>query len=120
MRGRIKGVSVYVRRPSTSGADWLGNPVSTWSDPETVGNVLVAVGAVVDDLEANRPEGVSVSYTLVFPKSYTDSLRGCEIQVPNDSEWYHVIGDPKPQIDGQAILSYNGRNRVVEVTRDDG
>lgn len=120
MRGRIKGVAVNVRRPIADGVDELGNPVSTWSEPDDVANVLVAVGATADTLEENRPDGITVAYTLVFPSTYTESLRGCEIQVPNDESWYSVIGDPLPQIDGQALIPYNGRNRVVQIARDDG
>lgn len=121
MRGRIRGVSVAVRRPLANGSvDELGRPVTTWSEPETVDNVLVAVGATDDMLEVNRPDGITVAYTLVFPKAYADNLRGCEVRVPNDEEWYGVIGNPLPQLDGQALMPYNGRNRVVQIARDDG
>jgi hypothetical protein len=112
---------VDVRRPlATAGTDELGNPVTLWSDPEGVGNVLVAVGSTSDTGGENRPDGVRVAYTLVFPKAYAASLRGCQVRVPDDPVWYAVDGDPKPQLDGQALLPYNGRNRVVLAVSEDG
>lgn len=116
----MRGVDVLLRKPVESGKDSLGNPVCTWSEPEVVSDVLVAVGATADSLESNRPDGVTVAYTLVWPKSHADSLRGCQVKVPGDPEWYSVAGDPKPQVDGQMLRPYNVRNRVVEAVRDDG
>lgn len=94
----IKGVTVTVRRPSTSGTDRFGNPVKEWTT-ETVSNVLVSPGATLD-LEAARPEGVTVDLSLHFPKTYSESLEGCEIVLP--APWagtYSVIGAPTPYID---------------------
>lgn len=121
MRGRIKGTVVHVRKPVNSDeVDELGNPVTTWSEPETVSGVTVARDNPVEALEANRPYGVTSSCTLTFPKSYTESLRGCEIQLPGDETWWRVLGNPLPQIDGQTLMPYNGRNRVVRIGVDDG
>ena len=103
----IKGVSVTVKTPKQVMTnttpkkpvlDRFGNATYTYSS-KTVDNVLVAPGAT-RDLEAARPEGVTVAYTLHFPKSYTDSLEGCIITLP--SPWagdYRVIGDPRCYID---------------------
>ena len=55
--------------------------------------VLLAPGATAD-LDASRPEGVRVAYTVHFPKGYGKSLRGCSVVIENHK--YRVIGDPKP------------------------
>lgn len=94
----IKGVTVTVRRPTTSGTDRFGNAVKTWTT-ETVNNVLVSPGATAD-LEAARPEGVTVDLSLHFPKTYNESLEGCEVVLPAPwSGTYSVIGAPTPYID---------------------
>ena len=94
----IKGVSVTVKRPSSNADDRFGNPVVTYTD-ETVVNVLVSPGATTD-LEAARPDGVTVDMTLHFPKSYTQSLEGCKVVLPDPwSGTYDVIGAPSPYID---------------------
>lgn len=94
----IKGVTVAVRRPTTSGTDRFGNPVITWTT-ETVDDVLVSPGATAD-LEASRPEGVTVAYSLHFPKTFTSSLEGCEVTLPAPwSGTYRVIGAPGQYMD---------------------
>ena len=94
----INGVSVTVKRPSSTADDRFGNPVITWTD-ETVANVLVSPGATAD-LEAARPDGVTVDMTLHFPKSYTNTLEGCRVVLPAPwSATYDVIGAPSPYID---------------------
>ena len=103
----IKGVSVTVKTPKqvmtnttpkVPVLDRFGNATYTYTS-QTVANVLVAPGST-RDLDASRPKGVTVAYTLHFPKSYTDSLEGCIITLP--SPWagdYRVIGDPRCYID---------------------
>lgn len=92
------GVQVTVKSPVQGQPDRFGNATYTYTS-ETVDDVLVAPGAT-SDLEASRPEGVSVAYTLHFPKSFTGSLDGCIVTLP--APWagdYRVIGDPRPYID---------------------
>lgn len=94
----ISGTTVTVRTPTYGAADRFGNPAKTWTTA-TVDNVLVSPGATVD-LEAARPEGVTVAYTLHFPKTFTASLEGCEIILP--APWtgtYSVVGSPTPYMD---------------------
>ena len=110
MRGvvaMIKGVTVTVKTPKQVMTqdtppkpvlDRFGNATYTYTS-ETVNNVLVAPGAT-QDLDAARPEGVKVAYTLHFPKSFTGSLEGCIVTLP--APWagdYRVVGDPHPYID---------------------
>lgn len=94
----ISGVAVTVHRHVQQGVDRFNNAVYSTVD-ETVGNVLVSPGAT-DALSASRPEGVSVAYTLHFPKGYSSDLEGCTVTLPDP--WggeYAVIGKPSPYID---------------------
>lgn len=51
------------------------------------------VPGATSDLDATRPNGVRVAYTLHFPKTYTASLRDCAVEVRGTR--YTVVGDPK-------------------------
>ena len=94
----IKGVPVVVSTPTSTSVDDFGNAVKTWSE-QIVRNVLVSPGAT-SDLEAARPEGVTVAYTLHFPKSFTGSLEGCLVTLPEPwAGTYRVIGSPGAYID---------------------
>lgn len=100
----MKGVSieVWAKAPKTVDSvvqyDRFGNVIYEFAKTD-VSDVLVSPGATAD-LEAARPEGVTVAYTLHFPKSFTGSLEGAEIALP--APWagrYRVIGDPHEYID---------------------
>ena len=95
----ISGAEVTVLRPNVVGTDRLGAPIYGEPTPDAVDGVLVAPGATAD-LDASRPEGVTVAYTLHFPKGYDGPLEGCSVVLP--SPWggtYRVIGDPRPYMD---------------------
>lgn len=107
----IRGCTVAVLRPVTA-ADRFGNEVRTGHVAEQVDDVLVVPGATAD-MEASRPEGVTVAYTLHFPKAYTAGLEGCEVVLPEP--WagsYRVVGDPRPFMDANTPTRWN---RPVEV-----
>lgn len=94
----ISGTTVTVLHPVQGAADRFGNATYTWTS-EDVADVLIAPGAT-SELEASRPEGVQVAYTLHFPKTYTGALEGCKVVLP--SPWageYRVIGNPTPYMD---------------------
>lgn len=113
----LTGTTVTVLRPSVVGTDRLGNPVPGEPGAEQVGNVLVAPGPTAD-MEASRPEGVTVAYTLHFPKAYAGSLRGCYVRLPQPwSGTYRVVGDPRPYMDENTPGSWD---RPVEVEAADG
>jgi hypothetical protein len=102
----MKGVSVTVRSFVQTGVDRFNNPV-VMPIEQTVDNVLIAPGAT-QDLEASRPEGVSVAYTLHFPKAWTDSLEGCEIDLPAPySGTYRVIGNPGAYMDANTPTAWH-------------
>lgn len=109
----VQGETVTVIRREFE-RDELGEPSSERVTRETVGNVVVAPGST-SDLDASRPEGVTVSFTLCFPKSYGGDLRGCSVEVRGTE--YSVVGDP------QGYTSENTPgdwNLTAEVTRTDG
>ena len=93
--------------------DDLGEPVGAKTTTETLG-VLVCPGAT-SDLDETRPYGVTVAYTLHFPKTYTQPLKDCLIDVRGVE--YKVIGDPKPYTPENTPGAFN---LTVEVTRTDG
>lgn len=94
----IQGTTVTLVRKSISGYDRFGNAEYAEME-ETVNNVLVAPGAT-NDLEASRPEGVDVAYSLHFPKTYTGDLEGCKVTLPAPWEGtYRVIGKPGQYMD---------------------
>ena len=92
----IKGRTVIVYTPSEFETDRYNNQVVTAYEQTTVSNVLISPGATTE-LEASRPEGVSVSFTLHFPKSFSGNLEGCLIELPYPyTGKYRVIGNPLP------------------------
>lgn len=96
----MRGCSVDVLKPVQGQRDRFGNVTTTY-ERTTVTDVLVSPGATAD-LEASRPEGVTVAFTLHFPKTFTETLEGCEIELPspwNSGNPYKVIGAPAPYID---------------------
>ena len=112
MLGLFQGEPVEVIRPAIS-YDELREP--TYGEPEREQvEVLVCPGST-SDLDATRPNGVEVVFTLHFPKTYTKPLQGCRVEVCGDI--YEVIGDPRPYT---AANTPGAWNLTVEVKRVDG
>lgn len=84
--------TVRVYRPTASGTDRFNNAVETF-DSGTDVDVLVAP-TTTNDLDADRPDGVARRMQLHFPKTWTSSLRGCEVGI-GGKRW-RVVGDPWP------------------------
>ena len=83
----IQGETVTVMRTERV-LDELGEPTYGEEAREEVENVVVAPGATAD-LDASRPEGVTVAYTLCFPKTYAGELKGCAVEVRGSaSAWW--------------------------------
>lgn len=80
----ISGCAVEVLRRNGTSVDAHGNEVPGEWAPEAVANVLPQPGATTD-LDASRPNGVTVSMTFHFPKTYTASLRDCLIRLEGAS-----------------------------------
>ena len=107
----MKGINVTVYMPRGAEFDRFGNEISLFDEIE-VSDVLISPGAT-ESLDASRPEGVSVAYSLQFPKTFKGSLEACEIELPQP--WggrYRVIGNPMPYIDANTPTRWN---RPVEV-----
>ena len=109
----IQGETVTVIRAHEV-LDELGEPMEAEDAAEAVANVVVAPGATAD-LDASRPEGVTVAYTLGFPKTYTGELKGCAVEVRGKR--YRVIGGPQRYTEANTPGPWN---LTVEVTRTDG
>lgn len=109
----IHGEAVTVIRPTTE-SDELGEPIEGEPIREAVENVIVVPGATVE-LDASRPNGATVAFTLCFPKGYGRSLKGCSVEVRGRA--YEVIGDPQPYTEENTPGYWN---LTVEVTRTDG
>lgn len=103
---------VTVIRP-TAIRDDLGEP--TFGEPSREGVDCVVCPGATADMDATRPEGVTVSYTLHFPKTYTGELRGCSVEVRGET--YDVVGDPRRTTEAATPGPWN---MAAEVTRADG
>ncbi len=104
--------AVTVIRPTVERDD-LGEPVETGTSREAV-RCVVCPGAT-SDMDATRPEGLTVAYTLCFPKTYAGELKGCAVEVRG--ERFRVVGDPQRYTEANTPGAWN---LTVEVTRTDG
>lgn len=110
----IRGVTVTVLRPGEPAVSRLGNNVPGADTEEAVPGVLVSPGAAAD-MEAVRPEGVTVAFTIHFPKGYTRNLEGCRVRLPQP--WggtYRVVGNPMPYMDENTPGRWNRPVMVEE------
>lgn len=113
--GLLPSTSVTVVRPSEVGStDPFGSPNAGDSVRETVDGVLVTPGATAD-LDAVRPEGVSVALTVHFPRGYGKPLKGCVVEYAGEA--YRVIGDPQSYMESGVPGPWS---MPVEVERVDG
>lgn len=104
----IRGVDVTVLRPVPGPADRFGNATRAGHVSTVMEDALVAPGAS-EQFEASRPEGVRVAFTLHVPKTWTESLEGCEIVVPGpQGGTFRVVGDWLPYIDANTPTRWHG------------
>lgn len=95
----VRGTTVTVHVPTAWEVDRYNNRVATGYSEQAVDNVLIVPGATAD-LEAGRPEGVTVAFTLHFPKTFSGTLEGALVDLPAPfGGRYRVIGNPKPYMD---------------------
>lgn len=109
----IEGETVTIVRPTVT-RDGVGD--TTYGEPvrEVVDGVVVIPGSTAD-LEADRPDGVIVAYTLCLPKTYQAPVRGCVAEVRGEP--CRVVGDPRPYLESNTPGPWN---YTVEVERADG
>lgn len=93
--------------------DDLGEPTGTGSERVEC-EAVVAPGST-SELDASRPSGCKVSYTLHLPKTWERSLRGATVEVRGKE--YRVVGDPQPYTAANVPGAYN---MPVEVEAVDG
>lgn len=110
----MMGETVYVEDRAQTGANDYREPVFETAE-RAVDGVLIAVGATGNLADSNRPEGVSVAYTLYFPKTFDEGLRGRRVRVYG--EWFDVVGDPKPWRNSMTPTDWW---MVAEVSATDG
>lgn len=109
----IQGETVEVSR-TTRLLDELGEPRGEEVEREEVRNVLVAPGAT-SDLDSTRPNGVTVAFTLCFPKSYEGDLKDATVTVRGIA--CKVVGDPQRYTEENTPGAWN---LTCEVMRTDG
>lgn len=112
MLSLIPTEAVTVVRPTVTRDD-LGE--TTEGEPVREDARCVVCPGATSDMDATRPEGVSVSYTLHFPKTYAGELRGCSVEVRG--ERYDVVGDPQRTTEAATPGPFD---MAAEVTRADG
>lgn len=116
----ITGETVTLERYTKGPPDAMGDPVLI-SATENIENVLVQPGVTEDvaskgNSASNRPDGITVVYTLHFPKGLESyDFRGCRIKVRGD--WMEVVGDPTYYAPENTPGAWN---YPVEVKRCDG
>lgn len=113
MSGLIQGETVTIKRTAAT-YDELGEPTSVETSTETVEGVLASPGATAD-LDSSRPNGVTVAFTLHFPKSYGGELKDATVNVRGID--YKVVGDPQRFAEGNTPGEWD---MTAEVTRIDG
>lgn len=111
----LHGESITLLSRVQDGADAFNTPV--WrTESETVTDVLVAPGGQSNSSDGLRPDGVTVAFTLCFPRAWAyRSLKGASVLI--DGRAYRVIGDPRP-LDGG--LTPTRWNMQVEVKAEEG
>ena len=113
----MSGETVTGIRHTTTGVDECGNPVHG-ETVEDVANVLVQPPSMSEPSDVDRPDGIRVDATLLFPRTYEGgSLRGCGILIRDEPTPYRVIGDPMPVDGGMTPTDWN---MSVPVTRGEG
>ncbi len=105
--------SVTVITPSVE-HDELGESIIGEPSREEVGGVVVCPGPT-SDLDATRPDGARVAFSVFFPKGYSADLRGCSVVVRGVT--CEVVGWPQRYADEHAPGELN---MVAEVVAVDG
>lgn len=95
----IGGIEAIVERDVVVGQDRFGEPVYGTPEREVVGPVLIDPGTS-QRMEAARPDGVEIAFTIHFPKTFSGDLRGARIILPQPyAGVYEVDGDPYPYME---------------------
>lgn len=109
----ISGETVTVRNAAQS-FDELGEPTRR-DDDRGDGRQRRGLPGATADLDSTRPNGVTVAYTLCFPKGADVDLKDATVTVRGTD--YKVVGDPKRYT---AANTPGPWDLTCEVTRTDG
>lgn len=90
----FKGESVVLLTPTIS-YDENKDEVQTWAETP-IDNVLFGRPSTEQLEEVMRLYSVEINYTLGIPKTYQESLRGCQVRRLRDGLTYRIMGDPQP------------------------
>lgn len=129
-RSRLVGEQVVLLVPRPFGdngetvRDPMGEIISFEDFEGTLDDVLIVPGDSSDLTGSIRPEGDRTVYTLHFPKSFPEavkgipqeflkSLKGARIKVRGET--FRVIGDPKPYMDVNTPTRWNMPVKVEAV-----
>ena len=105
----MQTIDIAVLRPKAITVDEFNAKVYEWiEEPDLI--AVIATPGTAAELDSSRPDGVVVSWTLHFPKTYTSSLKGCRVRVYGIE--YKVVGDPQPYMPENTPGAFN---RPVEV-----
>lgn len=111
----LNGTTVTVKLPTLWRYDRFNNKVVDEYSETTIENVLIVPGAT-SDLDASRPEGVRVAFTLHFPKTFSGSLEYALVTLPEPyGGTYRVIGNPKPYMDANTPTPWHMPAEIEEV-----
>lgn len=111
----ISGETVIVARPEMStDVDEMGEPIAGEPTREAVGNVLFDPTASSDVSGNLRLASIEVDADFHFPKTYTESLRGCSIE--HGGRTYQVIGDIRRYTEANVPGQWNGVVSCKEVS----
>lgn len=110
----IRGETVTVEHVIGTTKDRLNVDVPTYGEPVSVPNVVI-VPSTLDETDYLRPDGIRVTYTLHFPRGYTQDLRGARVTVRGET--YRVVGEPHPYTEANVRGPWT---MPVQVGRADG
>lgn len=112
----ISGETVKVSCLTKGVEDAFGNEVESYSDPESVENVLVGRGNQYDEYEGGRPDAMRTDITFCFPRGWSKDLRGARIK--RKGKTYEVVGDPVEYTEANLPPGIPWNIRVGAVWRD--
>ncbi|MCD8211913.1 MAG: hypothetical protein LUC17_02680 [Oscillospiraceae bacterium] len=112
----IQGETATLYRKVSTGTDEMGEPIVEWA-AEELDNVLFSQAYENENyiIDGTRPDGTIDTATLHVPKTFTDSLKNCEIEVQG-ARWT-VIGDGKGYMPENTPGPWN---RPIKLRRVDG
>lgn len=110
--------TIKVWRKEQSSIDCMGEPVYIWNS-EDVEDCIVRPLAGENLTDSTRPDGVVVTYSVAFPKTYDkrNNLRGCKVTFRGMEETQALYVAGSPDITYPCPTAWD---TIAEVGRIDG